>query len=728
LLEKSATFEMLTDVMPFLAHPNEYLRMTTVNILSVLDTKYGVADMLCKVMPNLEPYTTEPLIRLRHKFAVAAILKPCIPRPIWTFVVDHSPVKALLNFLTDKQMYIAMDGGPDSMFATSRRLHPVSPQLESCLKRLENLGIDHNIEDKLTRFENIITKMHDFRTSLGAAYASENNGTIDLIGSKVKLRKFDLSNGQKATCVKATTTDNKVIFEWKNIFGNGTALTPNFAGFSELPEARDTLECVLSTSGFSSLGIDRTFAVRSSACGVMLSELLTHKKERYSKRQQLHPVIYSGSSSALSSSSVTQLPSPRVGSLRSSACGVMLSELLTHKKERYSKRQQLHPVIYSGSSSALSSSSVTQLPSPRVGSRLICHLHEHKAPINRLAQNANGSHFASAGNDGAVKLWSLNRIQGEFNTAIRADATILFSSQQINSVQFLGETGSHLAVASEDCGVSIVDAQRNQSLVTIAFNKDEEGSPVDIIAVDNLLYVLTHHSNIYCVDCRLPEKRKPKPLWQYRIKNEYGLITSFCIDTFKQNWMCFTSTNRYIILWDLRFGIEVNSWPHPCDSCRMLRCWPAYPLNEPRSLTDIWTASSSAFELSRWNLETAQRTHVIWPFYNGRQPLDYSKDDRHVTTALATCPSTGRIFTGDSLGALRSYNLSNPKECFYLSGPLKRTAEAISSVSASKRFASITYNKSVKDTVEILSESVSGATVEPLYCVNPLEVQVSNFA
>ncbi|KAL3993898.1 hypothetical protein ACH3XW_19510 [Acanthocheilonema viteae] len=60
---------------------------------------------------------------------------------------------------------MALDGGPDSMLAVSKKYQPVSAQLESCLKHLENLGLDHNVEDKLVRFEDTIIKMIDFRTS-----------------------------------------------------------------------------------------------------------------------------------------------------------------------------------------------------------------------------------------------------------------------------------------------------------------------------------------------------------------------------------------------------------------------------------------------------------------------------------------------------------------------------------------------------------------------------------
>uniref|UniRef100_A0A915PPG6 non-specific serine/threonine protein kinase n=1 Tax=Setaria digitata TaxID=48799 RepID=A0A915PPG6_9BILA len=671
LLDKPAIYDLLNDIIPFLAHPNEYLRIATLNILSTLDAKFSVADILCKVMPAVEPYIKERLIKLRNKFVVTASLRPHIPRSIWNYVVNVSPVKPLLDFIADKQIYIALDGGPDSMFATSRKYHPVSAQLESSLKHLENLGLDHNIEDKLVRFENIITRMIDFRTSLDAAGTNLKLGTIDLKKTEAKLHVFDLSSDPKTACVKIISADGQYPVEWKNIYDDVNAIAPSFgepSGVLTISELRESTECVLSTSDFPNYMADHSFAVRSSACKIMLSELLTHKRERYTKRQRLHPIIYSGSSSANSNSS---LP----------------------------------------------------LPSIRVGSNFVSHLHEHKAGVNKLAQSPSGCYFASAGADGLVKLWSLNRIQGNLSMTVRADATFTYGGEEINSVQFLGRTGSHLAIASEDCRISVVDAERMQLLTKIRFDKDAEGPPVDIIAVDNLLYVLTHHSNIFCLDCRIPtyEKavlgRKPKVVWRHRIKNEYGLITSFCIDLASQNWMCLTSTSRYIILWDLRFGIEVNSWPHPNDACRMLRCWPAYPaLNEHvnSSCAEIWTASSCAFELTRWKLETAQRTQVIWP--SSRKPLQYSMKDKHVTTALVTCPLTGRIFTGDSLGALRSYNLSDPSECFYLSGPLRRTAEAVSS-SLSEHFASIRYSKSIVDTVEVLSETVTGRTAEPLYAL-----------
>lgn len=44
----------------------------------------------------------------------------------------------------------------------------------------------------------------------------------------------------------------------------------------------------------------------------------------------------------------------------------------------------------------------------------------------RLAQSPHGCYFASAGADGLVKLWSLNRIQGDLSMTVRADATFTY--------------------------------------------------------------------------------------------------------------------------------------------------------------------------------------------------------------------------------------------------------------------------------------------------------------
>ncbi|VDM47847.1 unnamed protein product [Toxocara canis] len=676
LLDKSAIYELLPDAIPFLAHPNEWLRMAAVNILSVLDNTLSVADMHCKLMPLVAPFLTEKLIRLNNTFVVSLCLRPAIPRSIWSYVVDSSPLVPLLEHLVDKRMLIALDGGPDSMYATNRNQQPKPTQLEPYLKRLENLGLSDEFEEKLILFQNVLTKMDSFRKGMGARRTEAKSGILDLATiPNVKLHKFDLVTGElrSANLKKLLSMDMNP--EWRAMFGEeqrvimnvqptNSSLNSDFLDGLSSGDVQETTNSTMVTSTISNVVIDQThpFAVRSSECDVMLSRLLAHKQERYLRHQRLSHAKYP-------------------------------SECAT-------------PTI--------------PLPTSRVGTRLVAQFHEHSDAVN----SPSASHFASAGSDGALKIWSVSRIYRDQSAATRADATFAYK-RKINSVQFIGQSGRRLAIASDDCRVTLVDAERMTFITTVGFVRDHDGPPMELYANDNVLYVLTHHSSIFCLDCRMPANggigRKPPVVWRHRVNNAYGLITSFCVDPMGQNWMCLTSTNRNVILCDLRFGIEVSNWPHPNKLCRMLRCWPAYPLGSRGGVcSEVWTASSCSGELSRWKLETAQRSHVLWPV-SARKPFNYA-DDKIVTTALATCPLTGRIFTGDSVGALRSWNLSNSKECFYLSGPEKRTPEAISS----SALRSVT-KRSIVDTIEVIYEEAveKKQRSSPALSNSPLEAQVS---
>uniref|UniRef100_A0A914HKS3 non-specific serine/threonine protein kinase n=1 Tax=Globodera rostochiensis TaxID=31243 RepID=A0A914HKS3_GLORO len=160
-------------------------------------------------------------------------------------------------------------------------------------------------------------------------------------------------------------------------------------------------------------------------------------------------------------------------------------------------------------------------------------------------------------------------------------------------------------------------------------------------------------------------------VWQRRIKNSYGLITSFCIDTINQHWMLLTAssaTTKNMLLWDLRFaGLEVCSWSHPSDRIIPLRSW-ALP-NGSRCDRALTNCSREA-ELSIWDLSTRSRTDVLWP--STEAPLTYKTE--MVSTAVAPSMIDGShiIFTGDSEGSLRCWNLRYPNASAYLCGPYRR--------------------------------------------------------
>uniref|UniRef100_A0A914HJH3 non-specific serine/threonine protein kinase n=1 Tax=Globodera rostochiensis TaxID=31243 RepID=A0A914HJH3_GLORO len=159
-------------------------------------------------------------------------------------------------------------------------------------------------------------------------------------------------------------------------------------------------------------------------------------------------------------------------------------------------------------------------------------------------------------------------------------------------------------------------------------------------------------------------------VWQRRIKNSYGLITSFCIDTIINIGAVDSQLGHHqnMLLWDLRFaGLEVCSWSHPSDRIIPLRSW-ALP-NGSRCDRALTNCSREA-ELSIWDLSTRSRTDVLWP--STEAPLTYKTE--MVSTAVAPSMIDGShiIFTGDSEGSLRCWNLRYPNASAYLCGPYRR--------------------------------------------------------
>lgn len=47
---------------------------------------------------------------------------------------------------------------------------------------------------------------------------------------------------------------------------------------------------------------------------------------------------------------------------------------------------------------------------------LVAHLHEHKAAVNRIRVSDEHSIFATASNDGTVKVWDSQKMEGKTTT------------------------------------------------------------------------------------------------------------------------------------------------------------------------------------------------------------------------------------------------------------------------------------------------------------------------
>uniref|UniRef100_A0A8B9RC60 non-specific serine/threonine protein kinase n=1 Tax=Astyanax mexicanus TaxID=7994 RepID=A0A8B9RC60_ASTMX len=63
LLQKPHIYEFVSDIAPFLCHPNLWIRYGAVGFITVVAQHLNIADVYCKLMPHLNPFITQPIIQ-----------------------------------------------------------------------------------------------------------------------------------------------------------------------------------------------------------------------------------------------------------------------------------------------------------------------------------------------------------------------------------------------------------------------------------------------------------------------------------------------------------------------------------------------------------------------------------------------------------------------------------------------------------------------------------------
>uniref|UniRef100_A0A3B5MVE6 non-specific serine/threonine protein kinase n=1 Tax=Xiphophorus couchianus TaxID=32473 RepID=A0A3B5MVE6_9TELE len=91
---------------------------------------------------------------------------------------------------------------------------------------------------------------------------------------------------------------------------------------------------------------------------------------------------------------------------------------------------------------------------------LVAHLHEHKAAVNRIRVSDEHSIFATASNDGSVKVWDSQKMEGK-TTTTRSVLTYSRIGGHVKTLTFC--QGSHyLAVASDNGSIQLLAVEANK--------------------------------------------------------------------------------------------------------------------------------------------------------------------------------------------------------------------------------------------------------------------------
>ncbi|KAJ1353147.1 hypothetical protein KIN20_009715, partial [Parelaphostrongylus tenuis] len=149
VLGRKEVLELLEDTLPFLSHPNEWIRFMVIELLVLLDSRWTLADTLCRLLPMVRPYLSDTtLLRLNNKLVILSCLKSPIPRDIWKKVTEMTPeqTEAFQMFL-DRGTRGGAITCNDSWF----------------IRVFVRDTLEPDLFEKLSRFSRLLRKMAEFR-------------------------------------------------------------------------------------------------------------------------------------------------------------------------------------------------------------------------------------------------------------------------------------------------------------------------------------------------------------------------------------------------------------------------------------------------------------------------------------------------------------------------------------------------------------------------------------
>ncbi len=159
---------------------NEWLRVASAVFLSAVAKMLNMADVHCKVMPLVNGYLRQPLIKLDKEAVILRCLRDPLGRSVWDMVVRSPFMLELMDFLRDKHLLrqlslspaqpmlgFALEGGADGGgfgFAVGQPpMVPENPQLANFYQKLINQGLSEESEERLLAFRETLVKMRKMK-------------------------------------------------------------------------------------------------------------------------------------------------------------------------------------------------------------------------------------------------------------------------------------------------------------------------------------------------------------------------------------------------------------------------------------------------------------------------------------------------------------------------------------------------------------------------------------
>uniref|UniRef100_A0A8C1IQ07 non-specific serine/threonine protein kinase n=1 Tax=Cyprinus carpio TaxID=7962 RepID=A0A8C1IQ07_CYPCA len=587
LLQKPHIYEFVSDIAPFLCHPNLWIRYGAVGFITVVAQHLNIADIYCKLMPHLNPFITQPIIQGMTE-------------------AEEDKLLALKDFMLKSNKAKA----------------------------------------------NIIDQSH---LSDGAHSGVIDLGTLGITGRQVDLIKPKQESEDKRAR-KHMKQDSNLNEEWKSMFGS---LDP-----PSLAQTPSTVPNVLVPSS------------GGEPNGALAGERLQSETMQPRKTTALPNIQV-----------VQSVTGASTYQRRITTCKAELQQLVQQKREQCNAERMAKQMMESAEWE-----SRPPLPGWHPKGLLVAHLHEHKSAVNRIRVSDEHSIFATCSNDGTVKIWDSQKMEGK-TTTTRSVLTYSRIGGHVKTLTFC--QGSHyLAVASDNGSIQLLAVEANkppkspkfQPCQTRFLDPKDEGCAVDVHHFNSGAQTVLAYATVngFLVGWDL---RSNTNAWTLRHDLRLGLITSFAVDM-HQCWLCVGTSNGTMACWDMRFQLPISSHSHPARArIRRLLMHPLYQ-------SSVIAAVQGNNEVSMWDMETGDRKFTLWA--SSAPPLSEMQPSPHSVHGIYCSPADGNplLLTAGSDMRIRFWDLAYPERSYIVAG----------GANDSLHCPSVFYNRKIIEGTEVVQE------------------------
>ncbi|XP_071324343.1 phosphoinositide 3-kinase regulatory subunit 4 isoform X1 [Trachinotus anak] len=640
LLQKPHIYEFVSDIAPFLCHPNLWIRYGAVGFITVVAQHLNVADVYCKLMPHLNPFITQPIIQIDKELVLLSVLKEPVSRSIFDYALRSKDIASLFRHLLLRQKKRA---GSIPECPT-----PEDPAIAQLLKKLLSQGMTEAEEDKLLALKDFMLKSNKAKANMGEqSHLGEaaQTGVIDLALLGIMGRQVDLvkpkaeaedkrESSAAASARKHTKQDSTMNEEWKSMFGSQEPPTAQPATATDGPASQIRKSVVApSVPVLQSVVSGPAYQRRINTCKAELQQLVQQKREQCSAERMAKQMM--------ESAEWESRPPP---------------------------------------------------PGWHPKGLLVAHLHEHKAAVNRIRVSDEHSIFATASNDGTVKVWDSQKMEGK-TTTTRSVLTYSRIGGHVKTLTFC--QGSHyLAVASDNGSIQLLAVEANkppkspkvQPFQTRTLDLQEDGCAVDIhhfnSGAQSVLAYATVNGSLVGWDLRSNSNA-----WTLRHDLRLGLITSFTVDM-HQCWLCLGTSSGTMACWDMRFQLPISNHSHPARArIRRLLMHPLYQ-------SSVIAAVQGNNEVSMWDMETGDRKFTLWA--SSAPPLSEMQPSPHSVHGIYCSPADGNplLLTAGSDMRIRFWDLAYPERSYIVAG----------GANDSLHCPSVLYSRKIIEGTEVVQE------------------------